>query len=418
MAVIRVYTECLLYNPDPKSAFYTQFKADQIAQKYNLGTYSIGNHADNLTVMPSAISKNVAPQFYNFGGDDGNPIDSEEFTELEFFYGNKYAVKLIDDYDVAWSFDGLKISHAQINDAISKFDGVSVIPFGDLLRDQLTGDDTAFIYGYATINTFGGNDKVFMHGQGLVYTDSGNDTIDTRSSLNSNAGGFFYGGSGNDVYILGNILTARIFESSKQGVDFIKIADPRDGMTFRMPSNFENLSMINSVDGGIIGNGLANQIMGNIGSNFLAGGSGADTIYGFGGDDDLRGGLGNDKLFGGVGADRLAGGPGKDYFVFDTAPTARDLITDFAHAEGDKILISRGAYGAINHSGSLRADEFYAGAGAIKAHDATDRLVYDTSTGIIYYDPDGIDGQASVQVAQFGTAIHPLLVYSDFQMIA
>ena len=32
---------------------------------------------------------------------------------------------------------------------------------------------------------------------------------------------------------------------------------------------------------------------------------------------------------------------------------------------------------------------FYAAAGATQGHDESDRIVYDTTTGELYYDPDG-----------------------------
>jgi Ca2+-binding RTX toxin-like protein len=72
----------------------------------------------------------------------------------------------------------------------------------------------------------------------------------------------------------------------------------------------------------------------------------------------------------------------------------------------------------INHLGSLTSDEFYAAAGATKAKDATDRVIYDTTSGKLFYDADGFGGTASVQIAVLGSATHPVLIYSDIQIIA
>ena len=87
------------------------------------------------------------------------------------------------------------------------------------------------------------------------------------------------------------------------------------------------------------------QLIGGAGRDHLRGGAGNDTLYGdYGGTsgtDTLVGGAGDDLLIGGARADRLTGGAGADHFAFyassESAGTARDLITDFHHAQGDWI---------------------------------------------------------------------------------
>jgi len=79
------------------------------------------------------------------------------------------------------------------------------------------------------------------------------------------------------------------------------------------------------------------------GDDSISGGSNNDVLFGFDGRDTIRGGEGGDVLTGGLGADRLTGGNGADTFVFlstfDSGPgrSARDVITDFSRADGDKI---------------------------------------------------------------------------------
>ena len=87
------------------------------------------------------------------------------------------------------------------------------------------------------------------------------------------------------------------------------------------------------------------SLTGTKGNDTLAGGSGNDLIRGLGGQDKLYGGLGKDTLLGGAGADTLTGGAGADTFKFGSGDlglglTARDTITDFKRAEGDKIDLS------------------------------------------------------------------------------
>ena len=55
--------------------------------------------------------------------------------------------------------------------------------------------------------------------------------------------------------------------------------------------------------------------------------------------------------------------------------------------------------------------------GVTAAHDATDRLIYNTTTGALYYDADGTGVTAAVQVALLGSTTHPTLAYDDFMVI-
>ncbi|ACV34215.1 putative hemolysin-adenlyate cyclase protein [Candidatus Accumulibacter phosphatis] len=68
--------------------------------------------------------------------------------------------------------------------------------------------------------------------------------------------------------------------------------------------------------------------------------------------------------------------------------------------------------------GNLTADQFWSGNGISVAHDASDRIIYDTASGSLFYDADGSGSGAAVAIAVVGLATHPSLVYSDFQLIA
>ncbi|MEI6644182.1 MAG: hypothetical protein WCL10_19360 [Novosphingobium sp.] len=143
-------------------------------------------------------------------------------------------------------------------------------------------------------------------------------------------------------------------------------------------------------------------------------------LKGFGDNDNIKGGAGSDTLFGGAGKDVLTGGTGRDFFVFDTAASSAnvDKITDFNGDENDKIQFSSAVFKGFNHLGALSVDEFYAADGAKAAHDASDRVIYDTLSGKLYYDADGLGGAAATLVAVLGTSNHPVLIYTDLQIIA
>lgn len=72
-----------------------------------------------------------------------------------------------------------------------------------------------------------------------------------------------------------------------------------------------------------------------------------DALLGFDGNDRINARAGNDILVGGEGRDVLSGGDGRDIFRYlakddsGTTAAARDVITDFSHADGDRIDLSR-----------------------------------------------------------------------------
>jgi Ca2+-binding RTX toxin-like protein len=93
------------------------------------------------------------------------------------------------------------------------------------------------------------------------------------------------------------------------------------------------------------GLGGTDLINGGAGNDRLDGGDGDDGLIGDDGADTLIGGAGNDTFGGGTGADVQSGGSGTDLFLFSgidlgTSRTATDRITDFSHAEGDRIDLS------------------------------------------------------------------------------
>ena len=217
------------------------------------------------------------------------------------------------------------------------------------------------------------------------------------------------GGAGDDVYVLDDALDL-VVEAAAGGVDTLQFLLSTTGTTFTLGAEIENGTLLSTGLVNLAGNALANVLTGGGGANLITGGAGADTILG---------GTGDDTLSGGAGADRLTGGSGYDVFRFDVLPDAGpDLIADFA-VGADKLHISRAAFAGLSAaaSGPLGLGLFWSGAGVTSAHDADDRLVYDTTTGTLYYDADGVGGAAAIALATFGTA-RPVLSAADFIVTA
>ena len=130
----------------------------------------------------------------------------------------------------------------------------------------------------------------------------------------------------------------------------------------------------------------------------------------------------------------LTGGEGSDVFVFAGVTTASvswgnqvDRITDFRPlsnindgdpAPSDTIHLSRGIFRALGALGTLKEEAFYAADGATAGHDADDRVIYNTTTGALYYDADGSGSTAAIQLATLGSFYHPeSLSCADFRVI-
>jgi len=139
--------------------------------------------------------------------------------------------------------------------------------------------------------------------------------------------------------------------------------------------------------------------------SYIGSGNVSCLVFGGAGSDLLVGGAGGDALAGGLGDDVLTGGAGRDAFLFDAAigPTNVDHLTDFHHGV-DRIDLRHAIFTALNPSGKLPAGMFFAGA---KAHDASDRIVYDQAHGRLFYDPDGTGAQGKVLFAILDS--HPTL---------
>ena len=120
------------------------------------------------------------------------------------------------------------------------------------------------------------------------------------------------------------------------------------------------------------------------------------------------------RLEGGTGNDTLTGGAGADLFAFTTLPSATtnlDTITDFAIGV-DKIQLENAIFTALTATGALGATMLRSGAGISAAADSDDYLIYNTSTGALYYDADGNGAGAAVQFAVLTG--NPLLTAGDF----
>jgi len=172
--------------------------------------------------------------------------------------------------------------------------------------------------------------------------------------------------------------------------------------------------------GNAVGTSKADTVYGNNGTNILGGLAGNDTLWGRGGTDLIDGGAGNDKVYGesgddllsgGLGRDTLTGGSGEDFFAFESRLSKYEIdsVTDFS-VKYDTIMLWKGIFKvAASSSGVISSGAFRLGS---KAEDSSDRIIYNKSSGALYYDPDGTGSKAAVQFAKLDKSLK--MTYKDF----
>lgn len=185
------------------------------------------------------------------------------------------------------------------------------------------------------------------------------------------AGDLLRGLGGNDTYLVYSAAT-RIVESATEGtVDRVAA-----GVDYRLAAGAHVEQMTTSSAGGtaaidLAGNEFVQMITGNAGANRLEGKGGADQLRGLG---------------------------GADTFVFATrlGEGNIDTILDFSVPD-DRLLLSNTIFTALT-PGTLAAAAFRANATG-SAAGASDRIIYETDTGKIFYDADGTGAAAGIHFA-------------------
>jgi Ca2+-binding RTX toxin-like protein len=153
-------------------------------------------------------------------------------------------------------------------------------------------------------------------------------------------------------------------------------------------------------------------IVGNNYDDILKGGAGKDLLIGNDGNDKLYGEKGGDFLAGMEGKDNLFGGSGRDVFVFDSPFTGADRISDFSVAD-DTIYLDNAAFTSLS-DGKLNKAAFVANTTG-QAADSSDRIIYETDNGRLFYDQDGKGGAGRVYIATLSPDLK--LTNADFLVV-
>ncbi|PVE23015.1 hypothetical protein DC522_18150 [Microvirga sp. KLBC 81] len=153
-----------------------------------------------------------------------------------------------------------------------------------------------------------------------------------------------------------------------------------------------NLSFLQDITINVV-NWTSERTSGSAANDYFVGGTGRDT---------LSGGAGNDKINGGAGSDTLKGDAGRDLFVFNTrlGATNVDKILRFSVRDDgfqlDNAIFKKLGAGTAASPKQLKSDFFTIGAAA---QDTNDYIIYNKSTGALYYDADGSGAGLAVKFA-------------------
>jgi Ca2+-binding RTX toxin-like protein len=337
-------------------------------------SYTLGSNVENLILTGNNNINGTGNTANNVltGNSGNNTLDGK--TGLDTMLGGQGndtymldqegELALITENDEEGT-DLLKIGNANSSTTVAK----SISLTGNLAyveQATLLGTGLFNVTGNDANNTLIGNASV-----NRLEGGQGNDTLDGLGGNDT-----LVGGAGNDTYYVNAALDV-ITENSNEGTDAVF-----SSTTYTLGANVENLTLIGTAALNGTGNNLNNMLLGNAAANILNGGLGADT---------LDGGKGNDTLTGGSGADT---------FLFDTALSAttnKDSITDFLSAD-DTIMLDNSIFSKLIIDGALSADNFRSNAKGVAADD-NDYILYNTTTGGLFYDADGNKSGVAIQFA-------------------
>lgn len=252
---------------------------------------------------------------------------------------------------------------------------------GSRFNDTLKGDEQDNILRGGV-----GNDK--------LYGQSGDDVL--------------YGGRGNDL-LSGSTGNDTAHYGAANGSISIDL-----GITSNQDTGADGIDRLVNIEN-ITGSRYNDSIRGNEKDNTFYGMDGHDVLFGEMGDDVLFGGNGNDVLDGGLGDDVYNGGAGKDTFVLDPFSIGGDSILDFSIGE-DTLLLSKNYFlGLTETDNELDISAFHTDS-VLDFNDvlANPSILFESSTGDIYFDENGGTGFDAIIVASVTDGL--LLTNVDFEL--
>ena len=428
-------------NPDPYAIWQNALRGDDLITG-STGWDDLRGGIGNDTINAGGGGDYVADQEGNDLMDGGDDYDTLSYDEANYSWTSFQGVQLD-------ALSGTAIDPWGFTDHFTNFENYKDTSYADTLKGSGRDEDFSINHGADLVDGRGGFDFIrfddadsFGAKRGVkvnlatgVVVDSWK-TTDSVVNIEGVIGSDFAdkmtgsardesfaagkgidsvdGGGGFDTYAFWNVG----WDGTGHGVviDLNAVLNVVD-------DGFGNSETMVGIEQ-ITGSDFADRLTGNSADNVFYGRDDNDTILGGGGNDDmggewgrdnLAGGLGNDSIGGGGEDDTLTGNGGVDefYFAWDLVDVGADRVTDFA--AGETLWVgSRWGGGLVNQD--LVANQFRSGVGVTTANSASQRFIYNTTTGDLYFDADGSGaGAAAIKFAtlsnQFG------LTFGDIQIL-
>lgn len=331
--------------------YYVDSPGDIITEKANEGTdhvissvsYTLAANLENLTLAGSDALTGVGNSSKNsITGNDGNNI-LDGGIGADALSGKKgddlYIVDNIKDIIIENISEGTDTVQSQLNWKL-----------GDNLENlTLTGSANLSGTGNTLNNIITGNS-----GNNVLDGGLGNDTM--------------IGGKGDDTYYIdsaaasdgtGIFVGDSIIEKPNEGTDTVFV---EFRMLYELPENVENLIGRSDYKPSA---GTGGKYVGNKSNNILESR----------GDNDILTGMGGADVF------RIATRP-----RYEVSACPWRYITDFSSAQGDKIQISKSAFGITAATATLSV---VSGSSQAETYSGTSLFVYDNSSGELYWNQNG-----------------------------
>lgn len=273
-------------------------------------------------------------------------------------------------------YSGYQIGEDSTNIDFIEGDNGNTTPRKDMLFGYQGND---LIYGHELDDLIYGGD-----GNDRLYGGKGTDTL--RGGLGADlleggqSGDTMFGGEGNDTYLIDS-ASDFVLELAGEGVDIFK-----SSVSCTLRANVENLNLVGNANIRGIGNPLDNRINGNSGNNVIEGAQGNDKLKGFG---------------------------GNDAFLFDSAlrPGNVDRVLSFSPAD-DVIRLDNVVFTGLPVGGLAGAKFKDIASGPV---DPSDRILYNSDSGAVYFDANGSGPGARKLFAVIEN--DPVLTAADFFVV-
>ncbi|MEH2216983.1 MAG: calcium-binding protein [Nostoc sp.] len=373
---------------------------DKIVGNDGNDTLSTGNGGNDT--IDGGIGDDLLSVDYSYSSSGGITTSFNATTNISLITAGKNRVSYK-------NIERLNISGTRFNDNIVGSNGNDTLSTGDGANDTIDGgigDDLLSVnYSHSTA----GITTTFNATTNITSITAGTNQVSYKNIERLNISGTAYddnivgnngndtlnGGGGNDT-IYGGI-----------GDDLLSVA-LNDGNDAKIDGGIGDDLL--SVDFGYTPGGITTTFNATTNIGSIAAGTNQVSyknierlnISGTWFDDNIVGNNGNDTLNGGGGNDILTGGNGNDTFAFSSYDEGIDTIYDF-NATNELIQVSAFYSGGGLSTGSLSANQFTIGTSATTS---AQRLIYDSSTGGLFFDQDGSEGGfTQVKFAQLSVGL-------------